>query len=45
VDLLTAGINPEKDFRRIAYSGAHDATIASVVSGKVDAYPLLYGQD
>ena len=38
--LLNAGINPEKDFRRIAYSGAHDATIASVVSGKVDAAAL-----
>jgi phosphonate transport system substrate-binding protein len=39
-NLLAAGINPEKDFRRIAYSGAHDATIASVVSGKVDAAAL-----
>ena len=39
-NLLNAGINPEKDFRRIAYSGAHDATIASVVSGKVDAAAL-----
>jgi phosphonate transport system substrate-binding protein len=39
-NLLNAGINPERDFRRIAYSGAHDATIASVVSGKVDAAAL-----
>jgi phosphonate transport system substrate-binding protein len=39
-NLLGAGINPEKDFKRIAYSGAHDATIASVVSGKVDAAAL-----
>ena len=38
--LLQAGLDPEKDFRRIAYSGAHDATIASVVSGKVDAAAL-----
>jgi phosphonate transport system substrate-binding protein len=38
--LLEAGINPEKDFKRIAYSGAHDATIASVVSGKVEAAAL-----
>ena len=38
--LLQANINPEKDFRRIAYSGAHDATIASVISGKVDAAAL-----
>ena len=38
--LLAAGIEPERDFKRIAYSGAHDATIASVVSGKVDAAAL-----
>jgi phosphonate transport system substrate-binding protein len=38
--LLQAGIDPERDFRRIAYSGAHDATIASVVSGRVDAAAL-----
>jgi phosphonate transport system substrate-binding protein len=39
-NLLNAGIDPDKDFKRIAYSGAHDATIASVVSGKVDAAAL-----
>ncbi|HMM84618.1 MAG: putative selenate ABC transporter substrate-binding protein [Gammaproteobacteria bacterium] len=38
--LLAAGIDPDKDFKRVAYSGAHDATIASVVSGKVDAAAL-----
>jgi phosphonate transport system substrate-binding protein len=38
--LLQANINPETDFKRVAYSGAHDATIASVVSGKVDAAAL-----
>lgn len=38
--LLEAKIDPEKDFKRIAYSGAHDATIASVVSGRVDAAAL-----
>jgi phosphonate transport system substrate-binding protein len=38
--LLQAVIDPEKDFKRIAYSGAHDATIASVVSGRVDAAAL-----
>jgi phosphonate transport system substrate-binding protein len=38
--LLEAGLNPETDFKRIAYSGAHDATIASVVSGRVDAAAL-----
>ncbi|NWG76714.1 MAG: putative selenate ABC transporter substrate-binding protein, partial [Rubrivivax sp.] len=35
--LLQAGIDPEKDLRRVAYSGAHDATIAAVASGKVHA--------
>jgi phosphonate transport system substrate-binding protein len=38
--LLQAGIEPERDFKRVAYSGAHDATIASVVSGRVDAAAL-----
>lgn len=38
--LLQANINPDKDFKRVAFSGAHDATIASVVSGKVDAAAL-----
>lgn len=38
--LLEAGINPDTDFKRVAYSGAHDATIASVVSGRVDAAAL-----
>lgn len=38
--LLEAGIEPERDFRRVAFSGAHDATIASVVSGRVDAAAL-----
>jgi phosphonate transport system substrate-binding protein len=38
--LLEANIDPDKDFRRVAYSGAHDATIASVVSGRVDAAAL-----
>jgi phosphonate transport system substrate-binding protein len=38
--LLDAGIDPDKDFKRVAYSGAHDATIASVVSGRVDAAAL-----
>ncbi len=38
--LLQAGIDPDRDFRRVAYSGAHDATIASVVGGRVDAAAL-----
>ncbi len=38
--LLQAKLDPEKDFKRIAYSGAHDATIASVVGGRVDAAAL-----
>jgi len=35
--LLQQGIDPEKDFKRFAFSGAHDATAAFVESGKVDA--------
>jgi len=35
--LLQAGIDPERDFKRIAFSGAHDATVAFVESGRVDA--------
>ena len=38
--ILQAGLNPDKDFRRIAYSGAHDATVAAVASGKVQAGAL-----
>lgn len=38
--LLEAKINPDKDFKRVAFSGAHDATIAAVASGKVDAGAL-----
>lgn len=38
--LLQAGLNPDKDFNRVAYSGAHDATIAAVASGKVQAGAL-----
>jgi len=35
--LLKAGIDPDRDLRRVSYSGAHDATIAAVAGGKVDA--------
>lgn len=38
--LLKDGIDPDRDLRRVAYSGAHDATIAAVSSGKVDAGAL-----
>jgi phosphonate transport system substrate-binding protein len=38
--LLAANINPDKDFKRVAFSGAHDATIAAVASGKVQAGAL-----
>ena len=31
------GINPDKDFKNTAFSGAHDATVAFVQAGKVDA--------
>ena len=35
--LQQAGINPENDFKNVAFSGAHDATVAFVASGKVEA--------
>ena len=35
--LLEQKINPEKDFKRLAFSGAHDATALQVESGKVEA--------
>ena len=35
--LLQAGITPEKDFRNVAFSGAHDATVAFVAGGKAEA--------
>jgi phosphonate transport system substrate-binding protein len=38
--LLAAKINPDVDLKRISFSGAHDATIAAVASGKVDAGAL-----
>ncbi len=38
--LLQAGLDPDKDFKRVAYSGAHDATIAAVAAGKVQAGAL-----
>jgi len=33
-------VDPDRDFKRVAYSGAHDATVAAVASGKVDAGAL-----
>ena len=38
--LLQAQVDPDKDFKRVAYSGAHDATIAAVAAGKVEAGAL-----
>jgi phosphonate transport system substrate-binding protein len=38
--LLSAGIKPEADFKHVAFSGAHDATVAAVAAGKVDAGAL-----
>lgn len=38
--LAAAGLVPERDFARVAFSGAHDAAIAAVVSGRVDAAAL-----
>ena len=38
--LLKAGINPETDFKNVAFSGAHDATVAFVAGGKAEAGAL-----
>lgn len=38
--LLAAKVNPDTDMKRVAFSGAHDATAAAVAGGKVDAGAL-----
>lgn len=38
--LLAAKIDPDSDLKRISFSGAHDATVAAVAGGKVDAGAL-----
>jgi phosphonate transport system substrate-binding protein len=38
--LLQNGINPDRDFAKFSFSGAHDATALWVESGKVDAGAL-----
>jgi phosphonate transport system substrate-binding protein len=38
--LLQHKIDPDKDLRNVAFSGAHDATIAAVAGGKVQAGAL-----
>jgi phosphonate transport system substrate-binding protein len=35
--LLKNGIDPDKDFAKVAFSGAHDVTAKWVEAGKVDA--------
>jgi len=40
--LLQAGIKPEKDFAKFAFSRAHDATVAWVEAGRVDAGALNF---
>ena len=40
--ILEAGLSPEKDFKQVAYSGAHDATALWVESGKVEAGALNF---
>lgn len=38
--LRKAGIDPDRDFTRLAFSGAHDATVAFVASGRAEAGAL-----
>ncbi len=40
--LLKNGINPEKDFSKFSFSGAHDATAAWVEAGQVNAGALNF---
>jgi phosphonate transport system substrate-binding protein len=40
--LLKAGVNPDKDMKQVAFSGAHDATALWVESGRVDAGALNF---
>ncbi|MBI3060483.1 MAG: putative selenate ABC transporter substrate-binding protein [Deltaproteobacteria bacterium] len=40
--LLKGGINPEKDFSKFSFSGAHDATAAWVEASRVDAGALNF---
>ena len=40
--LVKGGINPEKDFSKFSFSGAHDATVAWVEAGQVDAGALNF---
>jgi phosphonate transport system substrate-binding protein len=40
--LLQAGINPEREMKHVAYSGAHDATALWVEAGRVDAGALNF---
>ena len=35
--LMQAGISPDTDFKNVAFSGAHDATVAFVAGGKAEA--------
>ncbi|HEX7687288.1 MAG TPA: putative selenate ABC transporter substrate-binding protein [Burkholderiaceae bacterium] len=38
--LMQQGIDPARDFKTIAFSGAHDATVAFVAAGRADAGAL-----
>lgn len=40
--LLKAGINPERDFSKFSFSGAHDATAVWVEASRVDAGALNF---
>jgi len=40
--LAKAGIQPDRDFKKYSFSGAHDATAAWVGAGKVDAGALNF---
>jgi phosphonate transport system substrate-binding protein len=37
VGLLSMGINPEKDFKKVLFAGTHPETVMAIKAGKVDA--------
>jgi phosphonate transport system substrate-binding protein len=41
VGLLNAGIDPEKDFKKVVFAGGHPASVMTVKMGKVDASAFM----
>jgi phosphonate transport system substrate-binding protein len=41
VGLLNAGINPEKDFKKVVFANGHPASVMTLKAGKVDASAFM----